>query len=77
MTDDPILNLKSPLICPQKQDTCSESKPSKAYSEASWLSHGLVIIGAYFQDTPTDLPIPDFGRNQKMMFSSCHFHIVF
>ena len=43
----------------------------------TFLSHGLVVSGANFNDTPTDQRLPDLGRNQKMMLSSCHLHIVF
>ena len=41
------------------------------------ISHGLLVSGANLYDTPTDQRLPDLGRNQKMMLSSCHFHIVF
>ena len=41
------------------------------------VSHGLVVSGANFLYTPTDPHLPDVERNQKMMFSSCSFHVVF
>ena len=37
---------------------------------------GLVASGAYFYDTPTDLRLPDEGRNKKMMSISCRLHML-
>ena len=44
-------------------------------SEAE-VSHGLVVSGADFYDTPTDLRLPDLGRNKKMAPSSCRLHML-
>ena len=40
------------------------------------LSHGLIVSGDIFWDAPTDLRLPDLGRNQKMMLSSCCLHML-
>lgn len=41
------------------------------------VSHGLVVIsGANLYDTLTDLRLSDLKRNQKMMSSSCRFHML-
>ena len=39
------------------------------------LFRDLVLSGAITQDTPTDL-LPDLGRKQKMMSSSCHTRML-
>ena len=39
------------------------------------VSHRLVVIAAIFEDTSTDLRLPDLGRNKKMMSSSCRLHM--
>ena len=44
-----------------------------------YLPHGLVASDANFLDIelPTDLRLPDSGRNEEMMLLSCHLHIIF
>ena len=43
------------------------------------VSHGLVVSGANVYDTPTDLRVlvPDLGRNQMMVSSSCRLHMLY
>ena len=41
------------------------------------LSHGLVVSGANFYDTPTDLRLPDLGWEKRMVSFSCRLHMLY
>ena len=56
------------------------AKDHQGVARNAWLTarRPSVYYGVrYFIDTATDLRVPDLGRNKNMMFSSCHFHMLY
>lgn len=48
----------------------------KTHQRNEFCSYELFLSGAIFQDTPTDLPLPDIARNWKMTQSLCQVRML-